>query len=124
MAREDLHLLTSPGRSRNDPSAVIIGIFGVGGKRLLLFGPERLRSLKKMLQGLYDGCRARLGYGSDPTIDVFQHVELCRADVTIAGANPAFLENQEASSWNIDGPGQDSPEYVLRFFRQFLIFFT
>lgn len=28
---------------------------------LLLFGPERLSSLKKMLQGLYDGCRARLG---------------------------------------------------------------
>lgn len=30
---EDLHLLISPGRSRNDPTAVIIGIFGVGGKR-------------------------------------------------------------------------------------------
>jgi histidine kinase/DNA gyrase B/HSP90-like ATPase len=31
--RDDLPLLISPGRSRNDPSAVIIGIFGVGGKR-------------------------------------------------------------------------------------------
>lgn len=33
VSREDLHLLIAPGRSRNDPSAVIIGIFGVGGKR-------------------------------------------------------------------------------------------
>lgn len=33
VSRDDLHLLVSPGRSRNDPSAVIIGIFGVGGKR-------------------------------------------------------------------------------------------
>jgi hypothetical protein len=30
---DDLSLLIAPGRSRNDPSAVIIGIFGVGGKR-------------------------------------------------------------------------------------------
>jgi histidine kinase/DNA gyrase B/HSP90-like ATPase len=30
---DDLELLISPGRSRNNPSAVIIGIFGVGGKR-------------------------------------------------------------------------------------------
>jgi hypothetical protein len=30
---DDLPLLIAPGRSRNDPSAVIIGIFGVGGKR-------------------------------------------------------------------------------------------
>jgi Histidine kinase-, DNA gyrase B-, and HSP90-like ATPase len=29
----DLNLLISPGGSRNDPSAVLIGIFGVGGKR-------------------------------------------------------------------------------------------
>jgi len=33
VSREDLHLLIAPGRSRNDPSAIIIGIFGVGGKR-------------------------------------------------------------------------------------------
>ena len=41
---------------------------------LLRFGPERLPSLKKMPQGLYDGCRARLGIASDLTID-FQHGE-------------------------------------------------
>lgn len=28
---------------------------------VLLFGPQRLRSLNRMLQGLHDGCRARLG---------------------------------------------------------------
>jgi hypothetical protein len=33
VSHDDLALLISPGRSRNDPSAVIIGIFGVGGKR-------------------------------------------------------------------------------------------
>ena len=33
VSHDDLPLLISPGRSRNDPSAVIIGIFGVGGKR-------------------------------------------------------------------------------------------
>ncbi len=27
-------------------------------------------------------------------------------------AYPAFLENPEAASWNIDGPGQDSPEHL------------
>lgn len=32
----DLHLLISPGRSRNDPSAELIGIFGVGGKRSVI----------------------------------------------------------------------------------------
>ena len=31
--RKDLHLLISPGGSRNDPNAEVIGIFGVGGKR-------------------------------------------------------------------------------------------
>src|ERR1035438_3897032 len=30
---EELRLLIAPGGSRNDPNAVIIGIFGVGGKR-------------------------------------------------------------------------------------------
>src|SRR5258708_27565945 len=33
VSHDDLPLLISPGRSRNDPSAVMIGIFGVGGKR-------------------------------------------------------------------------------------------
>ncbi len=33
VGHDDLHQLIAPGRSRNDPSAVIIGIFGVGGKR-------------------------------------------------------------------------------------------
>jgi len=33
VSRDNLHLLIAPGRSRNDTSAVIIGIFGVGGKR-------------------------------------------------------------------------------------------
>jgi rhamnosyltransferase len=28
---------------------------------MLLFGPERIKALKKMLQGLWDGCQARLG---------------------------------------------------------------
>ena len=32
----DLHLLISPGRSRNDPTAELIGIFGVGGKRSVI----------------------------------------------------------------------------------------
>jgi GT2 family glycosyltransferase len=31
------------------------------GAGVLLFGPERLISLKRMLQGLWDGCRASLG---------------------------------------------------------------
>ncbi|MGH9697857.1 MAG: ATP-binding protein [Candidatus Acidiferrales bacterium] len=33
VSRDNLPLLIAPGRSRNDTSAVIIGIFGVGGKR-------------------------------------------------------------------------------------------
>jgi len=33
IAQEDLRLLISPGGSRNDPDAELIGIFGVGGKR-------------------------------------------------------------------------------------------
>ena len=33
---DDLHLLISPGRSRNDPNAELIGIFGVGGKRSVI----------------------------------------------------------------------------------------
>lgn len=31
--REELHLLVAPGGSRNDPSAEMIGVFGVGSKR-------------------------------------------------------------------------------------------
>jgi hypothetical protein len=36
VSKDDLHLLVSPGRSRNDPSAELIGIFGVGGKRSVI----------------------------------------------------------------------------------------
>lgn len=33
VSHDDLHLLISPGGSKNDPYAIMIGIFGVGGKR-------------------------------------------------------------------------------------------
>ena len=33
VSRDNLHLLIAPGRSRNETSAVVIGLFGVGGKR-------------------------------------------------------------------------------------------
>jgi hypothetical protein len=36
VSKDDLHLLISPGRSRNDPTAELIGIFGVGGKRSVI----------------------------------------------------------------------------------------
>src|SRR5215469_4837550 len=34
VSHDDLRLLIAPGRSRNNPGDIIIGIFGVGGKRL------------------------------------------------------------------------------------------
>src|SRR5260370_19426148 len=36
VSKDDLHLLISPGRSRNDETAELIGIFGVGGKRSVI----------------------------------------------------------------------------------------
>ena len=36
VSKDDLHLLISPGRSRNDEAAELIGIFGVGGKRAVI----------------------------------------------------------------------------------------
>jgi hypothetical protein len=33
VSHDDLHLLIAPGRSRNNPTDPVIGIFGVGGKR-------------------------------------------------------------------------------------------
>jgi Histidine kinase-, DNA gyrase B-, and HSP90-like ATPase len=36
VSKDDLYLLISPGRSRNDEAAELIGIFGVGGKRAVI----------------------------------------------------------------------------------------
>jgi hypothetical protein len=36
VGKDDLYLLIAPGRSRNDPTAELIGVFGVGGKRSVI----------------------------------------------------------------------------------------
>ena len=36
VGKDELYLLISPGRSRNEPTAELIGVFGVGGKRSVI----------------------------------------------------------------------------------------
>src|SRR5258708_36584656 len=49
VSKDDLHLLISPGRSRNDETAELIGIFGVGGKQSLIPLTEQT-AVKTLLQ--------------------------------------------------------------------------